>query len=172
MKQSIIFLLIIFLTGAYLVQVKNRSVISTCEDLLAINDEENGKFAISANIDCSTTKMSPIGGEGKAFRGTLEGSGHIVSGIRINSSKKKVGLFSVGERAVIKNLIFEDFQVKSNANSVGLIFGEAREVLIQNVTLRSSKQKPFRSISSINDKQKKENKIRGEGERKLISKIK
>ena len=117
-----------------------------------------GTYTLSRDLDCSRTRMSPVGGEEKVFRGTLDGAGYTVSGVSIISSKGKAGLFSIGKGAIVKNLIFQDFHVESEGSSVGLIFGEAKQVLIQNVTLQ---QKPFGYISS-----RKGNVILGEGEKK------
>lgn len=86
-----------------------------------INGNLNGNYILMDNIDLSslgTRASSLIGG---AFTGTLDGNGYKISNLNIveNSAKTPAtavhtGLFSdVSGDAVIKNLVLEDFNIKS-----------------------------------------------------------
>ena len=137
-KPPTTFFILLFL-GMFL---QNCMSISTCDELFSISDNMEGKYTLSCDLDCSKTKLSPIGGA-KSFKGSLDGAGHTIYGIRMDGRGDKTGLFSFGEGAFVKNLIFQHFQVESEGSSVGLIFGEAKQVLIQNVTLCSSNRTQF-----------------------------
>lgn len=88
-------------------------VVTTCEGINNIRNNLNAFYFLGSDIDCSGTSTwnsgagwEPIGTNGVPFNGSLDGSGHTVSGLTINrGSDDYIGLFGVtGTEAVIKNL--------------------------------------------------------------------
>ena len=102
-----------------------------------------GKYVVlGANIDLSSVESwNPIGGEAKdstnIFRGTFNGQGYSISGLKINASvtggEANYGLFStLGNTAVVKNLNVTnaDVSVSSKGDKVraGIIAGCTEKV--------------------------------------------
>ncbi|MBQ3004515.1 MAG: leucine-rich repeat domain-containing protein, partial [Clostridia bacterium] len=58
------------------------------------------------DLDLSRYIWSPIGGNGSTttFRGTFDGNGHVISGLKIHSSTFGVGLFGFSIQATFKNV--------------------------------------------------------------------
>lgn len=95
--------------------------ISTVEDLYKIREDLNGIYILNNDIDLTKatqkggicdydgTGWNPIGalesGDYNAFKGTLDGRGHKITGMRIyNSKSSNVGLFAGIDGATIKDL--------------------------------------------------------------------
>lgn len=98
----------------------------------AVNSgNENTKIAILLEADIDFTEVTdnfdPIG-NGTKFTGMFDGKGHIISGLRVNSSCDLVGLFGSALGATIKNVIldescsFESY-FKNTENYLGSVIG-------------------------------------------------
>lgn len=96
--------------------------ISTAEELYNIRNNLSGSYVLAADIDLSSySDWSPIGfTTGSAFRGTLDGQGHKITGLTVSevfdnatllSPSYAVGLFGVCDGATIKNLTVEGVDV-------------------------------------------------------------
>ncbi|WP_225422664.1 beta strand repeat-containing protein, partial [Pseudomonas huaxiensis] len=72
----------------------------------------------------STAGFSPIGDSGNAFRGSLDGQGHTISGLTIARYSDNVGLFgTTAEGSTIRNLGLLGGRVVSSDNNVGALVG-------------------------------------------------
>src|SRR5262245_7671534 len=81
------------------------TVIYTIKDLQAIQNNLSGYYVLGANIDASGFNFTPIGSASTPFTGTLDGQGHTISNLTINSSAYEVGLFGdIGTTGVVQNL--------------------------------------------------------------------
>lgn len=81
------------------------------------------------------------GNVSNSFKGTFDGDGHTISGLKIvNISKnlQNVGLFGVLDGAVVKNLVIEDARVYGY-NHVGILAGQIKgESVITDVTVEGT----------------------------------
>ena len=110
--------------------------IATLEQLKAFRDSVNdGKsyqgqyIQLTADIDLGNEAWTPIGTEGKPFRGTFDGSDHTISNLYIEKgfsntvSNSYVGLFGLtNDPAVIKNLDMENVDIQGSLY-VGAVVG-------------------------------------------------
>lgn len=143
--------------------------ISKPEQLAKIGKDKkyplDGDYVLTANIDLSGyNNWTPIGGaanesgivSGSVFRGTFDGRGHIISGLKINAKSTRVshfGLFgSIGsgkknDPCVIKNIIFTNVKIEVTGGAftcAGALAGQASGyVEIDNISLMSG------SISAV-----------------------
>jgi len=84
-----------------------------------------GLFDENGNPLTGNNPWTPIGSQEKPFSGTLDGAGHIITGMYIDSSTRYTGLFSVINGGTIKNLGIENSYIKSSAQNTGGITGDA-----------------------------------------------
>lgn len=90
----------------------NTSVIQTIQDLQDMQNNLSGNYILGNDIDASVTAtwngtagFLPVGSAAAPFTGTLNGNGHRITGLFINSGQANVGLFgSAGAGAVIENV--------------------------------------------------------------------
>ena len=93
--------------------------ISTAEGLKLFRDIVNGTggqtqnpaawAVLTANIDLKDEEWTPIGNESSyngpgAYSGTFDGNGHTISGLKVSSDGKHIGLFGQISGATVKNL--------------------------------------------------------------------
>ena len=88
-------------------------VVTTCAELNGMRNNLDAHYALGNDIDCSTTSTwnasagwEPIGTVATPFNGSLDGSGHTVSGLTINrGATDYIGLFGVtGSGSAVTNL--------------------------------------------------------------------
>jgi hypothetical protein len=106
--------------------------IDTLEKLQAINNDHDGNFILTVNIDASETStwnegagFNPIGSEdaGEYFIGTFDGNGYTISNLYINRpTENNVGLFGTTTGATITNLQLTNADITGYDN-VGIIAG-------------------------------------------------
>lgn len=84
---------------------------------------------LTADIDLGNEEWTPIGTEGKPFRGTFDGSGNTISNLHIEKgfdntvSNNYIGLFGLtNSPAVIKNLDMENVDIQGSLY-VGAVVG-------------------------------------------------
>ena len=132
--------------------------IATAEDLLAINQNLSGHYILTADIDLSSYEswpmigtyiMDPNSPEGEdpvpemAFTGVFDGNGHTISNVTIDASADMekmfgIGFFAcVGRGSVVKNVVFQDINVKGMM-LVGGAIGYAFECTVDNVDLKAT----------------------------------
>ena len=100
--------------------------IASANDLIKIKEDLSGWYVLKNDIDLSGIEnWKPIGvydltyewGDAPwwvlAFRGTLDGKGYSISGLKINKAlSPAVGLFGAISNAEIKNLRIKDYEIK------------------------------------------------------------
>ena len=102
--------------------------ISTAEDLISMAQKVNklgegssAYYILTNNIDLSGSEWTPIGTEADPFKGTFDGNGHTVSGIRINRPNDgDQGLFGYSYSATIKNVGVINADIKGSENVGGI----------------------------------------------------
>jgi hypothetical protein len=111
--------------------------ITTCQDLQNMQQDLAAKYVLTADIDCSGFKWTPIVG---TFTGQLDGQNHRILNLVIKNQKSSGGLFETLERAQIKDIIVEDAALawygQSHELSVGFIAAQAHDSVFQNVRLK------------------------------------
>ncbi len=114
----------------------NPYLISSADDLaelsvfVAAGDTFLGKyFKMTDDIELNgseSNQFTAIGSSSVYFRGTFDGDGHTVSGLYINTSSTRQGLFGYTYGATIKNLGVSG-SVTSTNNYVGGVVGQANK---------------------------------------------
>lgn len=89
-------------------QLNAISIIQNTENLYIKLGNDIDLSTICYQVDGTTTNdisWNPIGSISNPFQGTLDGDGHKISNIYINSTESNQGLFScIGKKATIKNI--------------------------------------------------------------------
>jgi hypothetical protein len=88
------------------------TVISSAQELQNIQHNLAGTYVLDADVDASVTAtwnsgagLLPIGDSSQPFTGTLDGNGHVIINLYVNSGARNVGLFGViGAKAKVKNV--------------------------------------------------------------------
>lgn len=124
-------------------------IITTPEELYAINDGLDASYKLGADIDLNgyepeATGWGPIGtvdysvdGVIDPFTGTLDGDGHTISGLTFNGpGVEDGGLFEYTLRATIKNLILSNVDITAASNT-GALAGMATATTIDHVMVES-----------------------------------
>ncbi len=80
------------------------------------------------NVATEENNFTPIGGYGYAFRGTFDGQGHTISGIRVykdgssaSSAAGSLGLFGYVDGGKVKNVVLRDAVIRGYDNIGGLV---------------------------------------------------
>lgn len=102
--------------------------IATAEHLDYVRDFPDLHFILTADIDLGVSPWNvasgwePIGENGNAFTGAIDGQGYTISGLTINRSTDYVGLFGiVGTGGALDNIGIEDASVIGSNNVGGLV---------------------------------------------------
>lgn len=99
-------------------------IISSGSDFVFLNDNFKNfgdkSFVLGDDIDMSEVKLSAIGGASETFTGKLNGKGHTISGLKVNS-EAKAALFGSLDGATVKNITFKDASVKSGGSYAGVL---------------------------------------------------
>ncbi|MDF2673246.1 MAG: hypothetical protein K0R09_1511 [Clostridiales bacterium] len=103
-------------------------LITTAEELQAINSGLNKNYKLVSDIDLSSLSegWTPIGDLGKKFTGTFDGDNHKITGLNITLNRTyDVGLFgSIASGGTVKNLGLEAVVIDSvQYNTLGCIAG-------------------------------------------------
>ncbi|MCR2822931.1 InlB B-repeat-containing protein [Lederbergia panacisoli] len=101
-------------------------IITTADELDSVRNILNAHYKLGNNIDLSGyANWKPIGNGMQQFMGSLNGAGHVITGLKINdaSTREVVGLFgSIGYNALIENVGLVDVNINGN-NGVGALAG-------------------------------------------------
>ena len=119
--------------------------IRTADELAALPDGLGNLYVLDADIQL-TPGWIPIGsntdGSTFAFKGSLDGRGHTIRGLRIDvAGSETAGLFSKLEGANISNIVLADAYMQIDGNktgnelAAGLLAGEVVGGTIHNVTV-------------------------------------
>lgn len=117
------------------------SLIEVAQKVNSGDDSYAGKtLKLTENIDL-TRDWTPIGNFNNPFKGTFEGDGHIISGIKISDAKlTEQGLFGATDGAKISNLKISgavEFAASEVAVYAGAIVGRASNTTISGCELES-----------------------------------
>jgi len=120
--------------------------ISNVTELQAMENDINGIYYLTGNIDASDTSTwnggqgwEPVGDTSFSFRGTLDGCGYTISNLFINRYVENQGLFGkIGRAAKIANLTLSNVDISAGLGNVGALAGivecsDMGDILIQNV---------------------------------------
>ena len=110
-------------TSPYLIQ--NAKDLKTLAQKVNGGEKYEGKyFKQTANIDLENeTNWTPIGTDGKPFKGIFDGDGYKITNLKISNGGERVGLFGYVDGAIIQNCNVTG-EVKGN-RYVGGIVGNA-----------------------------------------------
>lgn len=72
------------------------------------------------------------------FKGSFDGAGHTISGLKVNGSLSSVGLFSSLNGATVKDLTVTDISIKGAYNYAGVLAGQVENSTISNVKISNS----------------------------------
>lgn len=101
----------------------SKQGISNATELVAFMKQVNSGTTFSdktiyldSNIDLSGKIWTPIGTSTNKFKGTFDGNGHTITGLRINSTAKYTynGLFGCAENAIIRNVTLIGVDINVN----------------------------------------------------------
>ena len=105
-------------------------LVNSAADLQSINTSVTrpNAYALGRDIDASAlSKFTPLGGPSSAFNTILDGQGHTISNLKIDSVATNVGLFAtVGSIGVVRNLNLTDVHITAAGMpmTVGTLAGE------------------------------------------------
>ncbi len=110
-----------FLEGA----PEDAVYVGTVAGLRAIDDDLAGYYVLSKDIDLSGEAWTPLCAEWEdEFSGTLDGNGHAITGLTIDSTDDFQGLFGfIGSEGTVANLRLEDVSLSAGYAS-GPLAGE------------------------------------------------
>ncbi len=104
-------------------------LVNTLQNLRDVSTNLSGTYALGKDLDASATagtSFVPIGDTANPFTGTLDGQGHVISGLVINEASDNVGLFGVtSASASIHELGLLGGNVKGQQNVGGLVGSNA-----------------------------------------------
>ena len=118
--------------------------VSTCEDLELMDNDREGHFELSGNIDCSDSVnwrsgsgFKPVGVETGdkelGFRGSLDGNGYFIKDLYIEESvEEKAGLFDTLIDAEVHDLGFTGSEIIGQDN-IGVLAGIVENSSIERV---------------------------------------
>ncbi|NPD93083.1 GLUG motif-containing protein [Xylanibacter muris] len=113
---------------------ENPYLISSAGDMMQINKKTNAHYKLANDIEMlySGSRWSPI----ENFSGTINGDGHSINGLNIESDLYQSGLFSyanVGSEIKNMTIVNPTINITNANNYVGVIAGTATETKITNV---------------------------------------
>lgn len=124
----------------------NPYIITTPAELERVNEDLEAWYELGNDIEMggwlgiNNKGFAPIGGE-TGFKGHLDGKGHAIRGLFINSNAAYVGLFGFLSGAEVKNLDLEVNVTGSKANNAaigGLAGFLSAGTVVENVQVRGS----------------------------------
>lgn len=136
----------------------NSSVITTCTQLQAIDDNLSGSYTLGSDIDCSQSAtwndgagFSPIGladGWGSYFNGSLNGQGHAINGLTINQgTANSAGLFLNVNGATLQNIVFNNPSI-SGLTTNGTLASNVNDTNVSNIVVNNGQVTSTVSFSS------------------------
>lgn len=135
--------------------VTSYMLVNNAQDLQDINKFPSGNYALSQDIDLSTTyNFQPIGTKDLPFTGHFNGNGHTISNLHIDMSDNDlVSLFGLvigqyNHHAVINDLRLSNFTLTGN-HYVGSLFGMGSAVTIENVNISNGEIKATSIVGGI-----------------------
>ncbi len=139
------------ITGTQHVATYHPSNIYKHQDLQAIRKDLDRNYIVKRDIvfapmtDSTGTAVSnyeTVGDDSNPFVGSIDGSGHIISGIEIVSTDNYQGIFGVMEGSTLnmvmaQDFVLRDFKITGNA-VVGSLAGQVKRGTVDNVSVEVS----------------------------------
>ncbi|MCE1274841.1 MAG: filamentous hemagglutinin N-terminal domain-containing protein, partial [Chlorobiales bacterium] len=94
-----------------------------------VSGNSNVRYVLGSNI--SADSFTPIGTNSTPFKGVLDGLGHTIDNLTVNTSTDNVGLFGVTNSASIRNIGITNVNLQGG-NKVGAVVGYAQSTSILN----------------------------------------
>ncbi len=117
--------------------IKKPYVITTAEQLMAVNDNLSSSFILGVDLDMSkVSNFSPIGSEETPFTGTFNGNGHVISNLSVSGNTVDVGFFGYTKGATISKLGLKNVNF-SNSGSSGYFFVGGIASAIENTRIEN-----------------------------------
>lgn len=114
------------------------TVITSAEDLQAMQDNLAGKYILMADIDLAGENWTPIGDIRDPFTGEFNGNGYTISNLTLdNNTRDYYGFFGRVEGAEISNAGFENANVRGKM-WVGILAGYSYNTNISNCFVTGS----------------------------------
>ena len=99
-------------------------------------DEFAGKtFVLTQDIDLNNEPWTPIGSNGKIFKGTFDGNNKKIANLVVNGYNSNAGLFGHTTDGEIKNFTLENAKVSGRLN-VGAVAGQPYTTKYTNITVQ------------------------------------
>lgn len=119
--------------------LSNPYQISSCTELQSLDTSDPSAYYVLVNdIDCTGFPFSPIGLNGNAFTGVLDGQGYTISNLTVSKPNAVfVGIFSSAVHARFVNISFDDITV-SGAGFVGGLVGISAKNIFDGVHATTS----------------------------------
>ena len=106
----------------------------------ALEAAKDGKTVLLLkDVDLTNTQWTPIGTETEPFKGSFDGKGHTINGLRIdNSSMEAAGLFGYVQNGSLKNFNIKGASITANKKS-GIVSGYANGACVfENISVDST----------------------------------
>lgn len=105
-------------------QIKTPSQLAyLAQQVNAGSSYEGCHLEIVSDMDLAGRSWTPIGTERRRFIGNLDGKGHKILGLKVDSDVKYAGLFGYIRWAVIKNIVIPDAEIRMLSASGGILCG-------------------------------------------------
>ena len=116
--------------------------IRTADDLRNIASDLSGDYVLMNDLDLENQEWTPIGTYEYPFTGTFCGNGHMIDGLKIDSSEDCQGLFGVSSGAVISRLgVFGSVTGKDHAAAVvGFAYNTEIKYCVNNASVNGVNQ--------------------------------
>lgn len=117
--------------------------IATADEFVSkLTAKADGHYVLTNDIDLKDKDLSALGkSNAYTFKGSINGQGHVVSNASLTQEedKENIGFIAKTEGAVLRNIAFTDYSVKTSdkGKHVGLI-GSAKNTIFKNVYARGS----------------------------------
>jgi len=128
-----------------------NNVISTCQDLQNMNNDMTANYTLANDIDCSDTVnwndgagFRPLGDDYNQFTGTLEGHGHTIKNLYINSTQSYGALFYKIQGGSVSSIVFDSPTIKG-APVAGTLAAYTYQTTIDSVYVKNG------DIQSVGD---------------------
>src|SRR5699024_10400175 len=137
----VILFMIIFMIFTKQIVHANAIVITNAGDLQAMSNDANGNgqdYELGGNIDFDGISWEGIGSASDPFKGSLDGKGYTISNFKM--TKNDSGLLNYASGSTIKNVTFENAEVKNSHNSraAAIVASRLSDGLVENVTIKDS----------------------------------
>ena len=86
----------------------------------SVDGYENAYYKLMEDIDMEKVDFTPIGSK-RSFSGVLDGNGHAIFNLEINSTNDQVGLISFLNGGTVKNLGIESGSIKGGSRTGALV---------------------------------------------------